>query len=110
MDLVIAIGGGSVIDTAKVASVVAASGGRVEDYLYFRMKTKRMIPLIAINLTHGTGTEIDRYAVITIDETRGKRGIGIRYPDISFDDPRYTLTLPENQTLYTSLDAFLSFI
>jgi len=105
-DGVIAIGGGSVIDTAKVASVIAASGGRAVDYSYMRLKAKRHVPLIAVNLTHGTGTEIDRYAVITIDETREKRGIGILYPDASVDDPKYTLTLPKNQTAFTSIDAF----
>jgi len=105
-DLVIAIGGGSVIDTAKVSSVMAASGGKAVDYLYKRRKPKYMVPLIAVNITHGTGTEVDRYAVLTVDGTYEKRGIPIRYPNVSFDNPKYLLTLPKNQTLYTSLDAF----
>ncbi len=105
-DLVIAIGGGSVIDAAKVSSVIAASGGKSVDYLYKRRKPKYMLPLVAINTTHGTGTEIDRYAVLTVDGTYEKRGIPIRYPNVSFDNPKYLLTLPKNQTLYTSLDAF----
>jgi len=105
-DAVIAIGGGSVIDTAKVASVMAASGGRSLDYLYEKMKPRSHVPFIAVNLTHGTGTEIDRYSVLTVDENREKRGMSILYPDVSFDDPKYTLTLPRNQTVYTSLDTF----
>jgi len=105
-DAVIAIGGGSVIDTAKVSSVIAASGGKAVDYLLRKKKPRYMIPLIAINLTHGTGTEVDRYAVLTIEETLEKRGISIRYPNVSFDNPKYLVTLPKNQTVYTSLDAF----
>jgi len=105
-DAVIAIGGGSVIDAAKVASVIALSGGKAVDYLYRRIKPAKMLPLYAINLTHGTGTEIDRYAVLTVNENKEKRGISIRYNDISIDDPRFTLSLPREQTLYTTLDSF----
>lgn len=106
-DAVVAIGGGSVVDTAKFATVIASCGGKAKDYLYFKRKACRFIrKLIAINLTHGTGTEIDRYGVLTIKETKEKRGIPILYPTVGIDDPRYTLTLPLNQTIYTSLDAF----
>ncbi|MEL9939550.1 MAG: iron-containing alcohol dehydrogenase [Ignisphaera sp.] len=105
-DLVIAIGGGSPIDTAKVASVIALSGGSVKEYVEGVRKPKRSVPLLAINLTHGTGTEIDRYAVVTLDDTREKHGLSPKYPEVSIDDPRYTLTLDRRQTIYTSLDAF----
>lgn len=105
VDAVVAIGGGSVIDTAKIASVLAVSGSKFE-FLLRGAKPKRRLPLMAINLTHGTGTEIDRYAVTTVDETREKHGLSVAYPDVSVDDPRYTLTLDERQTVYTSLDAF----
>ncbi len=102
----IAIGGGSVIDVAKVVSVVVANGGSPLDYLYFYRRPSSMLPLYVINTTHGTGSEIDRYAVLTVDSTGEKRGISIRYPDASVDDPRYTATLPRNQTLYTVFDSF----
>ncbi|WP_456328418.1 iron-containing alcohol dehydrogenase [Archaeoglobus sp.] len=102
-DCVIAIGGGSVIDTAKVSSVIALSGGKAKDYLKGR-KAKRFLQLLAVNLTHGTGSEIDRFAVLTHEKE--KIGISIRYPDVSFDDPKYTLTLPRNQSIYTTIDAF----
>ncbi len=105
-DAVVAIGGGSVIDTAKVACVIAASGGRAVDYLYWRRRPRGSLPLFAVNLTHGTGSEVDRYAVLTVDENREKRGIAILYPKASVDDPGYTVTLPRDQTIYTALDAF----
>jgi alcohol dehydrogenase len=105
-DLVVAIGGGSPIDAAKMASVIALSGGRVKDYVAGSRVPKRSVPLLAINLTHGTGTEVDRYAVVTLDDTREKHGLSVKYPEISIDDPRYTLTLDKKQTIYTALDAF----
>ena len=105
VDAVVAVGGGSVIDVAKVASVIAVAGARFEDLLK-GAKPKRKLPLLAVNLTHGTGTEVDRYAVVTVDETREKHGLSVTYPDVSVDDPRYTLTLSLEQTIYTSLDAF----
>uniref|UniRef100_A0A7C4FIJ4 Iron-containing alcohol dehydrogenase n=1 Tax=Ignisphaera aggregans TaxID=334771 RepID=A0A7C4FIJ4_9CREN len=104
-DAVIAIGGGSIIDAAKVASVIALSGGSVKDYVRGR-RPKRGLPLLAVNLTHGTGTEVDRYAVITLDGEKEKHGLSPKYPEVSVDDPKYTLTLDRRQTIYTSLDAF----
>lgn len=104
-DAVVAIGGGSVIDTAKVAAAIVAGGGRATDYVTFRRRVKSTLPLYAINLTHGTGSEVDRYAVLTIDGTGEKRGASITYPVVGVDDPKYTVTLPRDHTIYTSLDA-----
>ncbi|MCE4623761.1 MAG: iron-containing alcohol dehydrogenase [Caldisphaeraceae archaeon] len=105
VDCLIAIGGGSVIDTAKVASAVAANGGSAIDYLYGRKDVKRTVPVFAINLTHGTGSEVDRYANMTDAEKGDKLGNVVSYPKVSFDDPRYTITLPKEQVLCTSFDA-----
>ncbi len=103
----VAIGGGSVIDSAKAARVVVAGGGVIEDYLYRRRSVPEDKPfLLAVNLTHGTGTEIDRFSVVSIPEKREKLGFGAGYPNVSIDDPRYTRTLPRSQTIYTSMDAF----
>ncbi len=102
-DCIIAIGGGSVIDTAKVSSCIALSGGSARDYLRGK-RAKRFLQLFAVNLTHGTGSEIDRFAVLT--DNKEKIGISIRYPNLSFDDPKYTLTLPNEQSIYTTVDAF----
>jgi alcohol dehydrogenase len=61
--------------------------------------------LVAVNLTHGTGTEVDRYAVATITRTKEKLGTAVAYPDVSIDNPKYMLTLSKSQTMFTSLDA-----
>ena len=105
-DAILAIGGGSVIDAAKAAAMIAVSGGRAADYVYGRRRAKGWLPVYAVNITHGTGTEVDRYSVLTVEETGEKRGFVSIYPTASVDDPRYTLTLSRNQTVYTALDAF----
>ncbi len=106
-DAVLAIGGGSVIDSAKFVSMLVKCGGRVEEYMKKLREPCGTLPLAAINLTHGTGTEVDRYAVATIEETHEKMGYASEflYPEISIDDPNYLKTLPKNQTIYTAIDA-----
>lgn len=105
-EAIVAVGGGSVIDTAKVAAMIAVGGGKAREYVYGERKGRGCIPVYAVNLTHGTGTEVDRYSVLTVEETGEKRGMVSIYPVASVDDPRYTLTLPRDQTIYVSLDAF----
>lgn len=105
---IIAVGGGSTIDLAKASRMIYSCGGDIIEYLYGTKKVCREMrpPLIAINLTHGTGSEIDRYSVVTVNDTREKLGFTAGYPDVSFDDPRYTVSLPHNQTIYVTMDAF----
>ncbi|MFP3402046.1 MAG: iron-containing alcohol dehydrogenase [Acidilobus sp.] len=104
-EAVIAIGGGSTIDVAKVAAAIAVNGGTSLDYLYGRRRAQSCLPVYAVNLTHGTGSEVNRYANLT-DVTRGdKLGNEVCYPRAAFDDPRYTLSMPMEQVLCTSFDA-----
>ena len=107
-EAVIAVGGGSTIDVAKIASVVASCGGRTRDYLRRFRDVCGALPVAAVNLTHGTGSEVDRYAVATIEETHEKVSVASEhiYPSLGVDDPRYLVTLPRAHTIYTSLDAF----
>jgi alcohol dehydrogenase len=107
-EAVVAIGGGSVIDSAKIASVIAHCGGFVEDYVRGSREPCGSLPIIAINLTHGTGSEVNRYAVVTLENPRTKYGIASEhmYPLTSVDDPQYLKTLPKSQTMYTAFDAF----
>ncbi|MEM3228611.1 MAG: iron-containing alcohol dehydrogenase [Fervidicoccaceae archaeon] len=104
-DFIVAIGGGSVIDSAKLASAAYAESRNPADYIKGRAKAQKHLFLVAVNLTHGTGTEIDRYAVATISQTKEKLGTIVAYPDVSVDNPKYLLTLSRNQTIFTSLDA-----
>jgi alcohol dehydrogenase class IV len=106
-DWVMGIGGGSAIDTAKIVSVlIKHPGKRTKDLLEKGFDTKDSCPKIAVNLTHGTGTEVDKFAVSQSDGDY-KIGIGLRefYPDYAIDDPELTRTLSRGQTIATSVDA-----
>ena len=105
-EAIIGIGGGSVIDVAKVVSITAKSRVKAEKILTGRAEISEALPLIIVNLTHGTGSEVNRFAVLTLSGTIEKRGFVARYPSVSFDDPTYTTTLNTKQTLYTTIDAF----
>ncbi len=104
-EAIIAIGGGSVIDVSKVAAAIVGSGGSALDYLYGKRKASSCIPVYAVNLTHGTGSEVNRYANLTDVTSGDKLGNEVCYPRASFDDPRYTLSMPKEQVLCTAFDA-----
>ncbi|MGC8969015.1 MAG: iron-containing alcohol dehydrogenase [Conexivisphaera sp.] len=104
-DALLAVGGGSVIDSAKFAAVVACSGGSARDYLLGGRRPSCEVPVYAVNLTHGTGSEIDRYSVANVEGTDLKIGLETTYPRASADDPRYLRSLPAEQTRYTTIDA-----
>lgn len=105
---VIGIGGGSPIDAAKGAAILLKYTDKNATQLYeYEFTPTEAMPLIAINLTHGTGTEVDRFAVTTIEEKEFKPAIAYDciYPLYAIDDPALMTTLPKNQTLYVSVDA-----
>ena len=107
-DLVIGLGGGSAIDTAKAVSVLSKNQGPVDEYLFGKTKiVDRGVPLIAIPTTAGTGTEVTQYASI-IDETK-KRKLSLSHefihPSTAIVDPTLTVTMPKFVTATTGLDA-----
>ncbi|MCE5285197.1 MAG: iron-containing alcohol dehydrogenase [Pelosinus sp.] len=105
---VIAIGGGSPIDAGKsVAVLLAYPDKTARELCEFKFPVEKAVPIIAINLTHGTGTEVDRFAVITIPEKDFKPALAFDclYPLYSIDDPALMTKLPPDQTSYVSIDA-----
>ncbi|HOJ93789.1 MAG TPA: iron-containing alcohol dehydrogenase [Fervidobacterium nodosum] len=107
-EAVIGIGGGSPIDTAKSVAVLLEHKDKNARELYEgKFIPERAKPIIAINTTHGTGTEVDRFAVASILEKEYKPAIAydVIYPTFTIDDPQLMVTLPYKQTLYTSIDA-----
>lgn len=110
VDLIIGLGGGSPMDSAKCIAIAAVNKGKIWDYVEVggNKKPKYALPVIEITTTHGTGTEADPFAVITNSETKEKVGIGydVIFPKVSIVDPKLMLTLPKNQTAYTAMDAF----
>ncbi len=105
---VIAIGGGSAIDTGKSVAILMKYENETGASLYeYKFDAKDAAPIVAINLTHGTGTEVNRFAVATLLEKNYKPAIAYDciYPIYSIDDPGLMTKLSPNQTLYVSVDA-----
>ncbi len=107
-EAVIAIGGGSPIDAAKSVAILLAYPEKNATELYeLSFAPDKAVPVIAINLTHGTGTEVDRFAVVSIPAKEYKPAIAYDciYPLFAIDDPALMTKLPAEQTIYVSVDA-----
>ncbi|MBE7703602.1 MAG: iron-containing alcohol dehydrogenase [Cyanobacteria bacterium SIG28] len=105
---VIAIGGGSPIDAGKsVAILLKYPDKNCNDLYEFKFEAKEAAPIVAINLTHGTGTETNRFAVVTIPEKDYKPAIAYDciYPMYAIDDPILMTKLSPKQTRFVSIDA-----
>lgn len=105
---VIGIGGGSPIDSAKSVAILLKYPEKTAAELYeLTFVPEEAAPIIAINLTHGTGTEVDRFAVVSIPEKEYKPAIAYDciYPMYAIDDPALMTSLPEFQTMSVSVDA-----
>ena len=107
-DGILALGGGSVMDTAKGANILASLGGdSLHGYLGAGAIPRRLRPLIAIPTTAGTGSEVTLAAVIKDDETGVKLPFASPFllPDVAVLDPRLTEKLPGRLTAATAMDA-----
>ncbi len=104
-EFVIGIGGGSALDASRAAAVFAAGNYAQSEDIY--KDFSRMLPLVCIGTTAGTGSEVDGSAVLTVDETGKKRSISGTelYARYAFCDSRYTATMNLRNTVSTGLDA-----
>jgi len=104
---VMGIGGGSPIDTAKtVAALLEYSDKRAKSFYEEKVVIEKATPIIAINTTHGTGTEVDSVAVAQSDgEYKPALYYSSIYPTYSIEDPSLTKALPLEHTIATSVDA-----
>lgn len=105
---VMGIGGGSPIDSAKSVAILLKYPDKTASDLYeLKFIPEEASPIIAINLTHGTGTEVDRFAVVSIPEKEYKPAIAYDciYPMYAIDDPKLMTSLSEYQTMAVSVDA-----
>ena len=95
VDLIIALGGGSVMDGAKFISALSVSRGKLWDYIEGKRNFSGAIPLITIPTVPASGSEADPYAVVTNPEKKEKRGFysPLFYPRIAIWDPELTFTL-----------------
>lgn len=106
-DSIIALGGGSPIDSAKAMGILGKFGGEMRDYKFPRIVHEEGLPIIAIPTTAGTGSEVTRFTIIT-DETSDEKmlcvGVGFM-PIAALVDYNLTLSLPARITADTGIDA-----
>jgi len=113
-DVIIAFGGGSVIDFAKGLSIVARHDQSIWDYVNLSNKppaeiySDKLLPVIAIPTTSGTGSEVTPYSVVINQDTEQEGTIKdeLIIPKAAIVDPSFTIALPKEWTAITGLDAF----
>jgi alcohol dehydrogenase class IV len=108
-DVIIGLGGGSSMDSAKAISVEATHEGTCWDYLFYKTPQPdpaRLIPVIAVSTTSGTGSQVTQVAVITNTQVRDKSALynNILYPQVAIVDAELMLSVPEFVTATTGFD------
>lgn len=106
-DCVIGIGGGSVLDCAKLLAALINSTQKLEDVVGIGFLKGRTIQLICVPTTSGTGSEVSPNAILLNEETQAKSGIISPFlvPDACYLDPVLTVSLPAKLTAETGIDA-----
>lgn len=105
-DVILAVGGGSVIDSAKIISITIPVSHSGWEFMKNRQRPKSAVPLISVLTLAATGTEMNRFAVVQNNATKEKLGYGdpLTYPNESFLDPTYTISVPKDYTAYGITD------
>lgn len=109
VDAVVAIGGGSAMDTGKAIALLGPNGGTPTDYVEGRRAYTNIAPIICVPTTAGTGSEVTRSSVITEEATHRKitlKHASLR-PILAVLDPELTLTVPPFVTAATGVDALV---
>ncbi|MBW8354627.1 MAG: L-threonine dehydrogenase [Pseudomonas sp.] len=106
-DFVVSLGGGSPHDCAKGIALCATNGGHIGDYEGVDQSSKPQLPLIAINTTAGTASEMTRFCIITDESRHVKMAIVDRNvtPLLSVNDPALMVAMPKGLTAATGMDA-----
>ncbi|QXI29901.1 L-threonine dehydrogenase [Pseudomonas vanderleydeniana] len=106
-DFVVSLGGGSPHDCAKGIALCATNGGHIRDYEGVDRSAKPQLPLVAINTTAGTASEMTRFCIITDESRHVKMAIVDRNvtPLLSVNDPALMVAMPKGLTAATGMDA-----
>lgn len=106
-DFVVSLGGGSPHDCAKGIALCATNGGKIADYEGVDRSAKPQLPLVAINTTAGTASEMTRFCIITDEARHVKMAIVDRNvtPILSVNDPALMVGMPKSLTAATGMDA-----
>ncbi len=106
-DIVVSVGGGSVIDTAKGMCILLTEGGNLRDFNGVQLLSRPQTPHVVIPTTAGTGSEVTNAAVI-MDKERGQKRLVVEnfnVPRLAILDPKMTVKLPKLMTAGTGMDA-----
>ncbi|HWI55133.1 MAG TPA: iron-containing alcohol dehydrogenase [Desulfobacteria bacterium] len=106
-DIIVSVGGGSPHDCAKGIGIVAGNGGHIRDYEGINKSGSPMVPLIAVNTTAGTASEMTRFCIITNTDTHVKMAI-VDWrctPSVAINDPLLMMAKPAGLTAATGMDA-----
>ena len=106
-DFIVSLGGGSPHDCAKGIALCATNGGHIHDYEGVDRSAKPQLPLVSINTTAGTASEMTRFCIITDEERHVKMAIVDRNvtPLLSVNDPELMVAMPKGLTAATGMDA-----
>lgn len=106
-DVVVAVGGGSVMDCGKAIAFLAVNKGDINDYIFNILKSDNALPLVCIPTTCGTGSEGNGFAVLTNPETGDKKSLRCKaiIPKVSIVDPQCMMTMPKGVLAAVGFDA-----
>ena len=108
-DCIVGFGGGSVIDVAKITSVMVGSDASVESMVGIDMVPRKGLPVIAVPTTAGTGSEVTAIAIFANEKLNVKQGVvsGFLIPNVAIVDPMLTISCPAHVTAASGMDAFI---
>ncbi|MEM7182366.1 MAG: iron-containing alcohol dehydrogenase [Spirochaetota bacterium] len=106
-DFVIGLGGGSVLDTAKVVNILLTKGGDIRSHVGAQLIKDKLYPMVFIPTTAGTGSEVTQFSMIADTQNNVKLPFAedATLPDLAILDPETTITMPAKVTAATGMDA-----
>lgn len=107
-DIVLGLGGGSIMDTAKAIAFFSENSGDIQDYIFGLKKGKKALPIVLVPTTCGTGSEGNGFSVITNEKTKDKKSLrdNLILPKSSIIDPELMRTMPKSILASVGFDAF----
>lgn len=108
-DVIVGLGGGSILDVAKMASALMTNPGKTKDYFGKEKVPHRGKPTIIVPTTSGTGAELTKHAIFLDRESNVKKAVASTnlLPDVAIVDPMITVSCPPHVTASAGIDAFL---